>query len=242
MFDDPLSLPARASVTITALVFVLIAHRALFRRASAGASRVGAFAFGGAFVVAAAFAHVQPLIDTLPSTFGFGLVAALGAAVASLFSARARLAFDELDDAEVRLLLSVRAIFGALLLALGSLGHFPVAFALSAGLGDLAVTWIAFAIPASLGADGPRWARLLAHGVGLADMTMVLFLAVTMVRPWSIAHGNATTAMTLPWLAVPLMFAINAHGVRRAAFARARDATPVGDGSEPAGHVRSALP
>ncbi len=237
MFDDPLSLPARASVTITSLVFVILAHRVLFRRGPRALA--GAIAFGVAFVVAAAFAHVQPLVDTLPRTFPFGLVLGLSAATASLFSSRARDAFDALDDSEVRLLLSVRAIFGALLIALAALGHFPVAFAISAGLGDLAVTWIALAVPARLGADGPRWARLLVHGVGLADMLMVLYFAVTAVRPWSLAHGNATTAMTLPWLSVPLMFAINAHGVRGAAGARAE---AVGNGSESARRVRSALP
>src|SRR5207237_4070194 len=109
---------------------------------------------------------------------------------------------------------------------------FPFRFALTAGLGDLAVTWIAFAVPASLSASGPRWARLLVHGVGMADMLMVLYLALTVVRPFSLAHGNSVTTMTLPWLAVPLMFALNAHGLRKAAEA-------VGDGCESVGRVRT---
>ena len=128
-------------------------------------------------------------------------------------------------------------MFGALLLALAAIGHFPIEFALSAGIGDLTVTWLAFAMPARLDADGPRWARLLVHGVGLADMLLVVVMASTVVRPWSLAHGNATTTMALPWLAVPLMFAINAHGVR-AASGRAE---AVGDGSQPARRVRGAV-
>src|SRR5438445_2501992 len=156
MFDDPLSLPARASVTVTTLVLVIVAHRALLRRASRGAGRVGALALFGAFLIAAAFSHVQPLVDTLGRTFPIGFVVALGAAGASLFSARASRAFDDLEDHEVKLLLSFRAIYGALLFALGSIGHFPVGFAVSAGLGDLAVTWLAFAVPARLDTDGPR--------------------------------------------------------------------------------------
>jgi hypothetical protein len=239
MFDDPLSLPARVSVTLTSLVFVLVMHRALFRRASPAAARAGAVALGAVFVVAAAFAHVPALTATLSFTFGIGMVAALVAALATLASRRARAAFDALDDTDVRLLLTFRAIYGALLFALASLGHFPPRFALTAGLGDLAVTWIALSLPARLDVRGPRWARLVAHGFGLADMLMVLYFAVTLVRPWSIAHGNATTTMTLPWLAVPLMLALNAHGVRRAAGARPE---PVRDGSEPARGLRSALP
>lgn len=66
---------------------------------------------------------------------------------------------------------------------------------------------------------------------------MVLAMAVTVVRPWSLAHGNAMTAMTLPWLAVPFMFAINAHGFRAAAGR----AETLGDGSQPAGRLRSAV-
>jgi hypothetical protein len=238
MFDHPLSLPARLSVTVTTLVFVLVCFRALFRDTSPTARRLGAGLLTAAFLLSAAFAHIGPLTDTLAQSFPLGLVLALTVAIGSLFSAPARRAFDRLEDQDVRLLLSFRAIYGALLFALASLGHFPLTFALTAGLGDLAVTWVALTIPANLGREGPVWARLLVHGIGLVDLVMVLFLAATVVRPWSIAHGNATTTMTLPWVAVPLMFAVNAHGVRRAARELAE---PVGDGSESSRGVRSAL-
>jgi hypothetical protein len=233
MFDHPLSLATRASVTITALVFAVVAHRVLFRRSP----RAGAVFLGGAFVIAAAFSHLRPLMDALPRVLPIGFVVAFGAVIGSLVSARARAAFDAATDAEVRLLLSFRGIFGGLVIALAATGHLPFEFGIAAGIGDLAVTWIAFALPARLDADGPRWARLLAHGVGLIDMLFVLVAVVTFVRPWSLAHGNAAVSMTLPWLAVPLMFAINAHGIRAAI----RRAEVVGDGPEPARGLRGAL-
>jgi len=232
MFDHPLSLPARLAVTLTSLVFVIFAHRVIFR-----GSRPAGVVLGGAWLVAASFAHVPPLTTTLPKTFAIGFPIALGTAVASLFSPSLRRAFDSIGDSDMRVLLSFRAIYGALLFALAMLGHFPQSFAVTAGVGDLVVGWLGIAMPARLSADGPRWARALVHGVGMADMLMVLFFAVTLVRPWSLAHGNATTGMTLPWLAVPLMFAVNAHGLRNAALPDA-----VGDGSESPRGVRRALP
>lgn len=238
MIDDPLSLPVRASVAITTLVFLVIAHRALFRRSASSTARVGALIAGAVFAVAVAFSHVSPLVETLGRTFPIGFALGLAAAIASLFSAPVRRAFDRVDDSELRVLLSFRAIYGGLLFALAAIGHLPVQFALAAGLGDLAVTWLAFAIPERLSAAGPRWARALVHGVGLVDMGMVVVLAVTVVRPWSAAHGDVATAVTLPWLAVPIMFALNAHGVRRAARSRAE---VVGDGSQSAGGIRSAV-
>jgi hypothetical protein len=233
MFDHPLSLAARASVTLTALGFVIVLYRTVFRRVPGP----WALVLGGAFVVAAAFSHVGPLMEWTPRLFPVGVVIALGAAVGSLFSAGVRRAFDTASDGDMRALLAFRAIFGALLFGLAAIGHMPIEFALSAGIGDLVVGWLALAMPARLDADGPRWARLIVHGAGMADMLMVLTMAATVVRPWSLAHGNATTTMTLPWLAVPLMFAVNAHGIR-AALGRAE---AVGDGSEPARRVRSAV-
>lgn len=205
----------------------------MFRRAP----RAGALVLGAAAAIATAFSYLGPLVATLPRLFPVGIGLALAAVVGSQLSPAARRAFDAASDSEVRQLLAFRAMFGALLLALSATGHLPVEFALSAGIDDLATTWIALAIPVRLDAGGPRWPRLLVHGFGLADLLMVLVMAVTVVRPWSLAHGNAMTAMTLPGLAVPLMFAVNAHGLRAAA---GRAAT-LGDGSQPPGRVRSAV-
>jgi hypothetical protein len=233
MIDPALSLAARASVTLTALVFAAVVHRVVFRRNL----RAGALVLGAAAAVATAFSYLGPLVATLPRLFPVGIALALAAVIGSLFSGAARRAFDAASDGEVRQLLAFRAMFGALLLALSATGHLPVEFALSAGIGDLATTWLALAIPVRLDAGGPRWARLVVHGFGFADMLMVLVMAATVVRPWSLAHDNAMTAMTLPWLAVPLMFAVNAHGLRAAAGR----AETLGDGSQSAGRIRSAV-
>src|SRR5262245_50097915 len=152
MFDHPLSLAMRGSVTLTALVFGVVVYRVVFRRAP----RAWILALGGAFVGAAAFSHVGPLTELVPRAFPVGVALGRAAVLVSLGSARARRAFDAASDGEMRMLLAFRAMFGAMLFALAAIGHMPTEFALAAGLGDLAVTWLAFAIPASLGADGPR--------------------------------------------------------------------------------------
>jgi hypothetical protein len=235
---DSLSQPARVAVTLTTLTLALAFHRALFAKAAPRPSRTGLFVLLGAVLVAAAFAHLPPLTDTLPITFPIGMALGLAVAIGSLAWPAAREAFDRLDDGSVRILLSFRAIFGAWIFGLAALGQFSPRFALEAGLGDLAVAWIALSMPVRLDEPGPGWARALVHGVGLVDLVNVLVLAVTVVRPFSLAQGNATTVVPLPWVAVPLMFALNAHGVRRAAGKRS---APVGDRPEPAGRVRSAL-
>jgi hypothetical protein len=239
MFALSLSLPTRAAVTFTTLILVAVAGRALCRRAGPRGKVATVAILACAFLAAAAFSHARPLVATLGTMFPIGLIVGLAVALATLFSPGARRAFDALDDTDVRMLLAFRAILGGLVLALASLGHFPVPFGIEAGLGDLLVTWVAFAVPVRLDAAGPRWARLLVHGVGLADMLAVLTMAITMVRRWSEAHENAATSVTLPWVVVPLMAALNAHGVRRAA--RATGSEPVVDGSEPARGVRSSL-
>ncbi|HZU85217.1 MAG TPA: hypothetical protein VE987_19930 [Polyangiaceae bacterium] len=239
MLDDPLSLPARASVTATTWVLVAASRRALFKGSPSRGSRATVALLYSAWLVSTAFSYVPALVRTLGAVFPVGLALGMTAALASLWSPAARRAFDSLDDGEVRALLSFRAIYGALLVALASIGHFPVSFGLAAGLGDLVIGWAALAMPVRLGADGPPWARLVVHGAGLVDLAMVLVMATTVVRPWSLAHGNAATTTALPWVAVPLMFALNAHGVRRAARAFAE---AVGGGSQPARRVRGAVP
>jgi len=210
---------ARWAVTLTTASFVIVTARALGRAPQGQGTGVG-LRLGVPFLVAAAFAHLPPLTAVLPRLFPVGFALGFLAAVASLFVPRARQAFAAVTDADVRLMLAFRAIYGALLVALAGVGIMPPLFALTAGLGDLAVGWLAVAAPRSLAPDGSRAWRLVVHGLGLADLLQVAALAVTVVRPWSTAHGDATDVMTLPWVAVPLMMALNLHGFWQACTRR----------------------
>lgn len=233
-----LSSAVRWSVTFTTFALVILCARSLGR----GRSRLAGplVPLVAAFMVAAAFAHVPPLTVRVPPLFPFGLALGLGAAAVSLLRPGARRAFDALSDGDVRLMLGFRAIYGALLFGMAGVGLIAPAFALTAGLGDLAVGWLALVVPHPLDATGPRSWRLLVHGIGLLDLMQVVVLAVTVVRPWSAQHGDVTTTMTLPWVAVPLMMALNLHGFRQACTARERESRS--HGSELAGRVRGALP
>lgn len=231
-FSLSLSLATRLSISITALVFVVFGARALPRGRTFGAL------LAGPFLIALAFSHVDLLRETLGTTFPIGLGLGLTAALASLGSPGARRAFAALSDRDMRLLLSFRAVFGAQLLALGALGQLPRSFALAAGLGDLVVAWLALASPASLAGDGSRAGRVLVHGLGAVDLVQVVALAVTVVRPWALVHGNFVP-MTLPWVAVPLMVAINLHGLYQAW--RPTQTQPERARSEPAGRLPGAL-
>lgn len=246
MFDDALSLPTRGAVTVSVLVFVLHAVRALARggRLEAAPRRFLGWMVGMA-LLGAVLSHLEPARHQLMRIFPIGGVLGLGAVAASLASRPVRARFASLGDADVRALLAYRALFGGLLLAMAALGHLPVSFALSAGLGDLLVGWAAQAAPGSLaGKDGARGMRLLVHGLGLADVVGVMIGAVAVVRPWSMAHDDATTAMTLPWVFVPFMFAMNLHGVVQVlapvSSSAAETEEPRRDGPEPARRVRSA--
>ncbi len=249
MFDDPLSLPVRGAVTISVLVFVLHVARLLRRSGPLDAPARALAAYGVVVLaLATALSHLDAARPTLMTLFPPGAALGIAGALWSVASPSLRARFASFDDAGVRGLLAYRALFGALLLAMAALGHLPRSFALSAGLGDLAVGWLALSAPVSLAADARepasrRW-RLLVHGVGLVDVLQVLVLAVTVVRPWSIAHGSATTSMTLPWVFVPFMFAMNLHGIVQVlAFqpsAETASTEPRRDGSEPPRGVRSA--
>ena len=240
-----LSLAARVSVTLTSLAFIIVMHRALRRsHARVDLARTGGWGLGmvfaTVFLVAAAFAHLEALRATLGTVFPIGFALGLVGAVASLAWPTARDAFDHMSDGDVRILLSFRGVFGAFILALAALGRMPVSFAFTAGLGGLAVAWVALACPTVLDRSGPRMPRFLVHSLGLLDLGQVLALAVLVVRPWSIAHGNVTDVMTLPWLAVPLMVALNAHGIRQASLASQTD-EPARNRSESIGGVRGAV-
>ena len=243
-----LSSIARWSVTFTTLTLILVSGRALARSARAEPSQAPRqrAAAGplpwllGAFAVAAAFAHVPALTATLPRLFPVGIALGLVAAAGSLFVPAARRAFAAVSDGDMRLMLAYRAIYGGLLFGLAGVGVMPPAFALSAGLGDLVVGWLALAAPRSIDAAGPRGWRLLVHGLGLLDLLQVMALAALVVRPWSALHHNATDVMTLPWVAVPLMLALNLHGFWQGCTARATESGS--HGLEPARGLRSAVP
>lgn len=247
---ETLNAPLRLSLSLTVLAFVWRARGALVRAGVPGVARPVTVISALLFAVAALFAHT-PLAALTSRVFPVGLAAGLVAAGAGLVHGPTRRAFDAIDDRDARVLLGYRATFGAFLFAAAGLAIVPPAFALVAGVGDLAVGWAASVVPGSLGAGGNRRWRLLVHGLGLIDLVLVLSMVVTVVLPWSAAHGGVAPTATLPWVAVPLMLALNLHGLRQALREQraagggrdeaGRDALAGGDRSEPAGGVRGAL-
>lgn len=244
----PLSLALRVSVALTVLAFAVATRRALVRSAVAHErTSVGraTWAITLPFALALAASHLESMRAFFTRIALPGVPLAMLLVVGGSFAhGPTRRAFARLEDHASRELLGYRAMFGAFLFALAAVGHVPHLFALSAGLGDLAVGWLAGLTPVRLGAKGSRLATAIVHGVGVVDLVQVVALASTVVIPWSLAHGNAMSTVTLPWVAVPLMMAVNLHGLR---FALERtqeteaDEEPRRPGSEPAGDVRGAL-
>ncbi|MEZ4445111.1 MAG: hypothetical protein R3B72_38920 [Polyangiaceae bacterium] len=147
----------------------------------------------------------------LPHGVAVGFVVAIG----SLFSRRAREAFDRLSDSDVRFLMSFRMVFGAFLYAGAGIGLFPLVFALTAGTGDLLAGWLATIAPSRLDSGGPSGWRWVVHGWGAIDLVDVAVLGTFVVRPWLLEHGSLGPSLLLPWVAVPLLFALNLHGLSR---------------------------
>lgn len=160
--------------------------------------------------------YTTHLIRGLPTPMLLPLLATLGVGLgaASLFSAQARQLFDRLDGTQWRLLMGQRAIFGALLLAGGAAGIMPVSFTLSAGLGDLLTGALALAVPGSLAANGPRGVRLFIYAFGIVDFISVVVMMVKVVVPWVAETNGLGISLMLPWVAVPLLAAVNLHGLR----------------------------
>lgn len=158
--------------------------------------------------VAVAFSVVPALRATLEVTFPFGLGAGLALAFGAASRPSARAALERLGDSDIRALLGWRAVFGGLLLGLGAVGRLPLAFAWSAGLGDLAVAWLGQLAPGRLGPAplAGRWAAVVA-ALGVLDLAHVLWLAVTVVRPWAEATGIEVSLVVLPWWGVPMFLA-----------------------------------
>jgi hypothetical protein len=191
-------------------------------------------------LLAGAAAVVVSAVGLTPQLLLVGPVVGVSLAIASLFHAPARRAFDRLRDADVRAISAYRTLFGAFLFAGAGFGLFPPVFALVAGTGDLVAGWLAAIAPRSLAASGSRTWRLVVHGYGTADLVDVLVLVPLVVRPWLIQTGSAGPSLLLPWVAVPVLFATNLHGLRSAltqgnAKPRASDAAgALEDGFEPA--------
>ena len=206
--------PIRITVSGFALLTVAAVVGAL-RPSDAGPWRGVVLGWGASAAIAGLFfthvARAVPAPALVPAVAGIGLALA----VASGFSERVRRLFDALDDRQWRSLMLLRAVFGALLLASGGTGLMPVAFALPAGLGDLFVGGLALAAPGSLAAGGNRGARLLVFGVGIVDFINVIALQATVLVPWLAQSHSVGTSLLLPWLAVPVLAALNMHGLRR---------------------------
>lgn len=235
---DDLTFAARGTMTALVVAFAFAAHRALLRTPSPLARPTKRLVFG-VLAVALAFTWIPALLPLELRIFPVGLMLGLSFAVASLFLPRVRAMFDQLSDGDVRLLVGARAGFGALLIALAATSTIPATFAMTAGVGDIVVGALAIAAPGTLDRSGSRLWRGIVHGVGIADLLQVVFLAVTVVRPFLLAKGEAPITMALPWLVVPLMVAVDLHGIRKALEGQPESR---GDGSEPARGVRRALP
>lgn len=213
--------PARLALTLTCLVFAFATVRALrgrdaderARHAPAVPPLVGWLALLG---LPALVLSVPALVLVARALLPIGVGVGLLAASLGLLHAPTRRAFDALDDGQLRTLLGYRAIFGAFLFAGAGLELFPPIFAWTAGLGDLLVAWLAHSAPGSLARGGSRGWRLLVHGWGLLDLVEVVVVAMTVVRPWLAEHGSLGPPTVLPWIGVPLMLALNLHGLRRA--------------------------
>ncbi len=211
----------RAAQSISAVLFFFATWRALIkpRAATEGMSRL----------------RIALLTWGLPLTFGalvlsyggvprdlvltlFPVVTAVSCvlATASVAWRPVQQAMAALSDAEVRYLLAFRAIFGMFIVGGASAGLFPSHFAWTGGLGDLIVSWLATASPTSLAAGGPKPMRILVHSVGVLDLLQVGYHIVTLVIPWLRGNDSAGPTAFLPWIAVPLMLALNLHGLRQA--------------------------
>ncbi len=240
MIDEPLLAAVRGVVTASVIAFVIAGHRALFRGLrgeSSNASRRTGIVFAAIASAAVVASHVPGLREIVLVAFPVGLALGLGLAVTSLASPSMRSAFDQLTDTDTRLLVSARIGFGAMLFAIAGLGAIPASFAYAAGTGDVVVGCLALALPSTMDRSGSKLVRGILHGIGFLDLVQVVVLAVTVVAPFARARGDAPISLALPWLAVPLMVAVDLHGLRKITNAR----EVADDGSESPRRVRRAL-
>ena len=205
----------RGAQSLTAVLFFFATYRALMK-GTAGNERLRAALLGWG---------IPLMLGALVLTYGgiprdlvltlFPVVTALSCvlAVATLGWRPMQAAMAALSDTETRYLLAFRAIFGMFIVGGASAGLFPEGFAWTGGLGDLIVSWLATASPPSLAARGPKAMRVLVHGVGVLDLMQVGFHIATLVLPWLRANDSPGPTAFLPWIGVPLMLALNVHGL-----------------------------
>ncbi|MDX2012365.1 MAG: hypothetical protein SFW67_19370 [Myxococcaceae bacterium] len=205
----------RLIMSTSGLLVVLALILTLRRRSREGRRLtgvlVGWWGLAGAAAVGVTHLLAGPIPQLVPVGLGLGLVV-VGVGLAT---PAVRTAFDALEDGDWRLFMGARAVIGSLILGSAATGLFPTRFALEAGLGDLAVGGVALMLPTSL-ANGPRAPRLALFALGVADFLNVMRQIPTTVVPWLAESGSPGTSLVLPWVLVPALIALNAHGLRRA--------------------------
>jgi len=181
------------------------------RQAAAGAGVVL-----GLWLAASLLATFVPAIGaTIVSVRGLqpallaGIVAALTWAG---FNAAFRRTFDGVPLESLLSFFYWRAVFGALLLTGYAAGRLPQGFGVPAGLGDIAVTLLAVVLLAFKRPSGdlPRGALSLWNALGLLDLLVVLFLGITVLRPWAAERGLVTN-FSLQLFAVPVFITLHIY-------------------------------
>ena len=228
MHSDPIEIvpTVRALMMVTALVCAL----AFWRRLGLGFASFAERPFRAYAVAWMLLAAVAAFVVSHTGLFGtgaqflpHGVAVGFVLAISSLSWKPAQEAFDRLSDDDVRFLMSFRMVFGAFLYAGAGIGLFPLVFALTAGTGDLLAGWLALVAPGRLDSGGPAPWRWVVHGWGTIDLVDVAILGTFVVRPWLLEHGSPGPSLMLPWVAVPLLFALNLHGLRQIVADRRRN-------------------
>ncbi len=218
----------RGAQSLAAVLFFFATYRALAKPTTGQKTlHRGLLAWGIPLMLGALVLTYGGIPRDLVLT-SFPIVTALSCAlaVATLAWRPMRDAMAALSDTETRYLLAFRAIFGMFIIGGASSGLFPAGFAWTGGLGDLIVSWLATASPTSLAARGPKAMRVLVHGIGVLDLLQVGFHIVTLVLPWLRANDSPGPTAFLPWIGVPLMLALNVHGLALALTETPKEGEP----------------
>jgi hypothetical protein len=212
IFADPI----RYATTVFVIALIVTAARAL-RGGPEDHSSILRIAVPWLAVTSAAGMFFSHVTRTVPAPAMVPGIALLGLAlgVAALCSSRVAARFSKLADAEWRMLMSYRAVIGALILAGGAQGILPPEFAVPVGAGDLVVGALAALAPGSLAAGGSRASRLVVFGTGVLDFAYALTLIVRVLVPWLAETRSPGLSLLLPWVGVPLMLTINLFGLRQ---------------------------